>query len=75
LLLDGVLDELKLRFNSPRTPPSSNLGEYHQILQIQSSAPDDGRKHRPQHVELTRKNNILLYKSQQDAHVTEFILS
>jgi len=31
-------------------PGDSNLGESYQILQIQSSAPDDGRKHRPKHV-------------------------
>jgi len=27
-------------------------------LQIQSSAPDDGQKHHPQHVELTRNNKL-----------------
>jgi hypothetical protein len=33
-------------------------GKYYQMLQIQSSAPDDGRKHRPKHVELTRNNKL-----------------
>jgi len=28
----GALDELKLRFNSSKTPDGSNLGEYYQIL-------------------------------------------
>jgi len=53
------LDELKLMsFNSSKTPAGSNLGEYYQILYIQSGAPDDGRKHRPKHVELTRNNKL-----------------
>ena len=34
------------------------LGEHYQILWIQSSAPDDGRIHRPKHVELTRNNKL-----------------
>ena len=38
--------------SSCRLAAGSNLGEYYQIMQIQSSAPDDGRKHRPKHVEL-----------------------
>jgi len=38
-------------FNSSKTPAGSNLGEYYQILSIQSSAPDDGRKHRLKHVD------------------------
>jgi len=29
------------------------------MLQIQSSAPDDGRKHRPKHVELTWNNKLI----------------
>jgi len=33
------------------TPAGSNLGEHYQILYIQSSAPDDGRKYRLKHVE------------------------
>jgi hypothetical protein len=37
-----VLNELKLSFNSFETPAGSNLGEYCQVLQIESSAPDDG---------------------------------
>ena len=48
-------------FNSSKTPAGCNLGEYYQMLQTQSSAPDDGRRHRPKHVELTR-NNKLTYK-------------
>jgi len=39
--------------------PGSNLGEHYQILQIQSIAPDDGRKHRPKHVELTWNNKLI----------------
>ena len=34
-------------FNSSKTPDSSYLGEYQHILWKQSSAPDDGQKHRP----------------------------
>jgi len=45
--------------NSSNTPAGSNLGEYYRILQIQSSAPDDGRKHRPKYVELTRNNKFI----------------
>jgi hypothetical protein len=41
------MDELKWSLNSSMTPTGSNLGEYYQMLKIQSSAPDDGRKHRP----------------------------
>jgi hypothetical protein len=48
-------------FNSSKTPAICNLGEYYQMLQIQSSAPDDGRRHRLKHVELTG-NNKLTYK-------------
>jgi hypothetical protein len=32
LLLAGVSNELKLRFNSFETPAGSNLGEHYQIL-------------------------------------------
>jgi len=32
LLPAGVLDELKRILNSSKTPASSNLGEYYQIL-------------------------------------------
>jgi hypothetical protein len=35
------------------TPAGSNLSEHYQVLEIQPSAPDDGRKHRPKHVEPT----------------------
>ena len=45
-------------YNSSKTPAGSNLGEHYQILYIQSSAPDDGRKHRPNHVALTRNNKL-----------------
>ena len=49
------------------------------MLQIQSSAPDDGRKHRPKHVELTRNNKLtcivascwLISQSYQDARIHE----
>ena len=40
------------------TPAGSDIGEYYQMLQVQSSAPDDGRKHRLKHVELTRNNKL-----------------
>jgi len=33
-----------------RLPAGSNLGEHHQILEIQSRAPDNGRKYRLKHV-------------------------
>jgi hypothetical protein len=39
---------------SPMTPASSNTGGQYQMMQIQSSAPDDGRRHRPKHAELIR---------------------
>ena len=59
MLLAGVLDESKLRFNSSKAPAGSNLGEHNQILKIQSSAPDDGQKHGPKHVELTWNNKLI----------------
>jgi len=37
----------------------SSLGEHYQILQIQSRTPDDGRKHRPKHVQLTWNNKLI----------------
>jgi len=40
------------------TPAGSDIGEYYQMLQIQSSAPDDVQKHCPKHVELTRNNKL-----------------
>ena len=52
----------RMSFNSSMTPASSNLGEYYQILLIPSSAPDDGRKHRPKNVNLTW-NNKLIYSA------------
>jgi len=39
-------------------PAGSDMSEYYQILQIQSSDPDDGRKHRPKHVGLPRNNKL-----------------
>jgi len=48
------MDEMELRSISSMTPASSNIGGQYQKLQIQSSAPDDGRRHRPKHVELIR---------------------
>ena len=40
------------------TPASSNIGDNFQKLQLQRYAPDDGRKHRPKHVELTGSKEI-----------------
>jgi hypothetical protein len=42
-----------------RTPAGRNLGEHYQILKIQSSAPDDGRKHRPKQVKPTWNNKLI----------------
>jgi hypothetical protein len=42
-----------------RLAGGSNLGEHYQILQIQSMTPDDGRKHRPKHVEFTWNNKLI----------------
>ena len=59
LLLAGVIDTLELQSsNVSVTPAGSDIGEYYQMLQIQSSAPDNGQKHRPKHVELTRNNKL-----------------
>jgi len=49
---------LQRSFNSSKTPDGSNLCEHYQILQIQSSAPDNEGKHRPKHVELTSNNKL-----------------
>jgi hypothetical protein len=51
------MDELELRYNSSMPPAGSDILP---DAVIQSSAPDDGRKHSPKHVELIR-NNILTY--------------
>jgi hypothetical protein len=51
LLLAGVLDELELRSYTSKTPAGSNLGE-------QSSASDDGRKHRPKYVKPNWNSNF-----------------
>ena len=40
-------------------PAGSNLVEHYHILQIQLSAADDGRKHRPKHVEPTWNNKLI----------------
>jgi hypothetical protein len=45
--------------NTLEVPDGSNLGEPYQILQIQSSAPYDERKHCPKHVELTWNNKLI----------------
>jgi len=42
-----------------RLAAGSNLGKHYQILYIQSSAPDDGRKHRPKHVQPTWNNKLI----------------
>jgi len=38
--------------SSAMTPVGSDIGEHYQMLSIQSSAPDDGRKHRLKRVEV-----------------------
>ena len=43
--------------NSSKTPAGSNLGEHYQILWIQASAPDDGRKHPPKHEQLVQNTS------------------
>jgi hypothetical protein len=50
--------EMLRSLKSSMTPADSNLVKYYQILQIQSSPPDDGRKHRPKHVELTGNDKL-----------------
>jgi hypothetical protein len=57
-LTAGVMDELERSSNSSMTPAVSDIGGYYQMLQIQSIAPNDGRKNRPKHVELTRNNKL-----------------
>ena len=47
-----------MRWNSSTTPAGNDIGVCYQMLEIQLSAPDDGRKHRPKHVELTRNNRL-----------------
>jgi len=37
----------------------SNMDEHYQILQIQLSALDDGRKYRPKHVQPTWNNKLI----------------
>jgi len=54
----GVMDELEPRSNSSVTPAGSDFVVHYQMLYIQSSTLDDGRKHRPKHVELTRNNKL-----------------
>jgi hypothetical protein len=45
--------------NAIKTSVGSKLGEHYQILQIQSSAPDDGQNLCPKHVELTWSNKLI----------------
>jgi hypothetical protein len=54
LLPAGIMDEMELISISSMTPAGSNIGGQYHKLWILSSAPDDGRKHRPKHVELIR---------------------
>jgi hypothetical protein len=42
-----------------RLPAGNSLGEHYQILQIQSSALDDGRKYHPKHVQPTWNNKLI----------------
>jgi hypothetical protein len=60
MLPAGVMDDLEHTSNSSKTSAGSNLGEHYQILYIQSSAPDDGGKYRPKHVQ-PAWNNKLIY--------------
>ena len=46
-------------FKSFETQSGNSLGKHYQILQIQSIAADDGRKHCPKHVELTWNNKLI----------------
>jgi len=48
------IDEMELRSVSSMTPAGTNIGGQYQKLSIQSSAPEDGRRHLPKHVELIR---------------------
>ena len=58
LLPVGVMDEMGLHPISSMTPAGSKISGLYQKLSIQSSAPDDGRKHRPKHVELIGNKQI-----------------
>jgi hypothetical protein len=40
------------------SPAGHDLGEHYQMLYIQSRAPDNGRKHHPKQVGLTRNNKL-----------------
>jgi hypothetical protein len=55
LLQAGVLDEFQLI----RDTSQQQLGENYQMLQIQTSAPDDGQKCHPKHAELTGSNKLI----------------
>jgi hypothetical protein len=46
-------------FKEFETPAGSNWGGHYQILLIQTSVLDDGRKHRPKHVELTWNDKLI----------------
>jgi len=56
----GALDCIYSIWQCAPAAAGSNLGEHYQILQIQSSAPDDGQKLRPKHVEMTWNNKLNL---------------
>ena len=43
----------------PRHQPAANCWNTTRYCKIKSSAPDDGRKHRPKYVELTRNNKFI----------------
>jgi hypothetical protein len=57
LLPAVVMDALS--FSALETPASSNLDEHYLTLYIRSSVLDDGRKHRPKHLELTMNNKLI----------------
>jgi hypothetical protein len=54
LLPAGVMDEMELSSVLSMTPAGSNIGGHYQKLEIQSRAPNDGRRHRPKYAVLTR---------------------
>jgi hypothetical protein len=57
-LMIWVETERVFSFNLSMTPAGRNLDEYYKNLLIQSSAPDDGQKHHPEHVEPTRNSKL-----------------
>ena len=52
ILTFGAPNFTEIRVIWSMTPAGSNIGGLYQKLYIQSSAPEDGRKYRPKHVEL-----------------------